>query len=130
MALLLARAPPGAWRIVASHHPLVARDAEDRDHRPHRADEAVERWRIAGAQMLLSGHVHQPRLLQPLPGLWASSAGTAVSHRLRHGSPNSLVVLSTEASGAAPDGQARVAARWDYDGAVGEFVCVDRVSAG
>mgnify|MGYP002651712615 CR=1 FL=1 len=130
VALLLARAPPGAWRIVASHHPLVARDAEDRDHRPHRADEAVERWRIAGAQMLLSGHVHQPRLLQPLPGLWASSAGTAVSHRLRHGSPNSLVVLSTEASGDALDGQARVAARWDYDGAVGEFVCVDRVSAG
>ncbi len=130
VALLLARAPPGAWRIVASHHPLVARDAEDRDHRPHRADEAVERWRIAGAQMLLSGHVHQPRLLQPLPGLWASSAGTAVSRRLRHGSPNSLVVLSTEASGAALDGQARVAARWDFDGAVGEFVCVDRVSAG
>lgn len=115
---------------MASHHPLVARDAADREHRPSRADEALERWRTAGAQMLLSGHAHHPALLQPMPGLWASSAGTAVSRRLRHGSPNSLVVLSTEASGAALDGEARLAVRWDYDGAVGEFVCVDRLTAG
>ena len=60
VAALLARAPPDAWRIVASHHPLVARDADDREHRPSRADEAVQRWRTAGAQMLLSGHVHEP----------------------------------------------------------------------
>ena len=130
VARRLALAPPGAWCIVASHHPLVPRDAADRAHRPSRADAALQRWQAVGAQMLLSGHAHEPGLLHPLPGLWASRAGTAVSRRLRHGSPNSLVVLSTEASGAAPDGQARVAARWDYDGAVGEFVCVDRVSAG
>ncbi|MFY3385678.1 metallophosphoesterase family protein [Paracidovorax sp. MALMAid1276] len=130
VAMLLARAPPSSWRIVASHHPLVERDDNEREHRPARADEAVERWRIAGAQMMLSGHAHHPRLLQPLPGLWASSAGTAVSMRLRHGSPNSLVVLSIEASGTAPGGEARYAARWDYDEAVGEFACVHRVQAG
>ena len=118
------------FRSVASHHPLVARDADDREHRPSRADEAVQRWRIAGAQMLLSGHVHEPGVLQPLPGLWACRAGTAVSHRLRHGSPNSLVVLTVEASGAAVGGMARFAARWDYDEASTEFVCVSRQTVG
>ena len=126
VAALLARAPPEAWRIVASHHPLVARDASDRAHRPHRADEALQRWRIAGAQMLLSGHVHEPGVLQPLPGLWASRAGTAVSRRLRHGCPNSLVVLREEASGEAPTQRLRVAERWDYDSTIGEFACVLR----
>ena len=130
VAGLLARAPPDAWRIVASHHPLVARDADDRAHRPHRADEALQRWRAAGAQMLLSGHAHQPALLTPLPGVWASHAGTAVSHRLREGSPNSLVVLSTEASGAVQGGRARYAARWDYDAAEGEFQRVLREVVG
>ena len=115
---------------MASHHPLVARDADDREHRPSRADEAVQRWRTAGAQMLLSGHVHEPGVLQPLPGLWACRAGTAVSHRLRHGSPNSVVVLSVEASGAVSAGWARDAARWDYDAESGEFVCVERQLVG
>ncbi|MBP3980026.1 metallophosphoesterase [Acidovorax sp. JG5] len=126
VARLLARAPPGAWPIVASHHPLVGRDAQDRAHRPSRADEAVQRWQAAGAQMLLSGHVHEPAVLQPRPGLWVSRAGTAVSHRLRHGSPNSLVVLSVELSGNAAGMQARYAARWDYDSTAGEFCCVQR----
>lgn len=130
VARLLARAPPGAWKLVASHHPLVARDDADRSHRPHRADEAVQCWRDAGAQMLLSGHAHAPVLLQPRPGLWACSAGTAVSRRLRHGSPNSVAVLSVEASGAVSAGWARDAARWDYDAGSGEFVCVERQLVG
>ncbi len=122
----LAQAPPGAWRIVASHHPLVPRDTADQAHRPRRADVALQRWRAAGAQMLLSGHVHEPGLVQPSPGLWASRAGTAVSRRVRHGSPNSLLVLSVEATGAVASGQARFAARWDYDHPKGEFACVSR----
>ena len=130
VAQLLARAPPGLWKMVASHHPLVARDAADRSHRPHRADEALQRWRDAGAQMMLSGHAHSPVLLQPYSGLWACSAGTAVSRRLRHGSPNSLVVLTVEASGAVNAGWTRYASRWDYDAASGEFVCADRQLVG
>ncbi len=130
VAMLLARAPSDTWRIVASHHPLVARDATDRDHRPSRADEAVQRWRDAGAQMLLSGHVHEPGVLQPLPGLWACRAGTAVSHRLRHGSPNSLVLLVEEVSGAVAGERARYAERWDYDRVAGEFSRVLRQPVG
>jgi 3',5'-cyclic AMP phosphodiesterase CpdA len=130
VAALLARAPPDAWRIVASHHPLVARGVGDRAHRPTRADEALQRWRAAGAQMLLSGHEHEPGVLQPIPGLWACRGGTAVSHRLRHGSPNSLMVLSLEPSGAAVGGWLRFATRWDYDRASGEFQSVLRQAVG
>jgi len=126
VARLLGRAPADAWRIVASHHPLVAQDAQDRAHRPHRAEAAVQRWHGAGAQMLLSGHAHHPALTQAHPGLWCSCAGTAVSHRLRHGAPNSLVVLGSEVSGVAASGHARTAARWDYDSGLGEFICVSR----
>lgn len=130
-AQLLGGAPQAAWRIVASHHPLVAGGAADRSHRPHRADEAIRRWRDAGATMLLSGHAHDPGLLQPLPGFWVSRAGTAVSHRLRHGSPNSLVVLSQPTCPAAGAPQAaapaaRVAERYDFDASTGEFVRVER----
>ena len=130
VARRLALAPSGAWCIVASHHPLVPRDAADRAHRPSRADAALQRWQAAGAQMLLSGHAHEPGLLHPLPGLWASRAGTAVSRRLRHGSPNSLVVLSVEAAGAVASGQARFAARWDFDRNRGKFACVTRTLLG
>lgn len=130
VAALLERAPPGAWRIVASHHPLVGRDADDRAHRPARADEAVQRWHAAGAQMLLSGHVHDPGLREHLPGLWVSRAGTAVSRRLRHGSPNSLVVLGVEAAGTLAGGPERYAERWDYDKAAQGFECVQRMAVG
>lgn len=123
----LRAAPANAWRIVVSHHPLVARSAEDRSHRPYGADAAVQRWRDAGAHMLLSGHVHEPGLLQPLPGLWSMQAGTAVSHRLRSGQPNSLVVLQMQAASADEHGGGarRFAQRWDFDARLDNFVCVE-----
>jgi hypothetical protein len=133
----LLAAPLGAWRIVVSHHPLVARFARDREHRPAGADAAVARWREAGADMLLSGHVHQPGLSQPLPGLWSMHAGTAVSRRLRLGHPNSVVVLQEESAPAAQengDNGARVAPpvrhaqRWDFDAQTTEFVCTESVA--
>lgn len=127
VAALLEKAPPGAWPIVTCHHPLVPRNAQDRAHRPDRAEEAVLRWQAAGARMLLSGHAHDPGLMRVPPGIWVSRAGTAVSHRLRHGSPNSLVVLTAEASGASATGMVRHASRWDYDRNVGEFQPVQRV---
>lgn len=128
VAAELSAAPSDAWRIVVSHHPLVARSPVDRSHRPFRAEVAVQRWRDAGAHMLLSGHVHEPGLLQPLPGLWSMQAGTAVSHRLRSGQPNSLVVLqmqTAQPSEGALKAPQRFAQRWDFDARSGDFVCVE-----
>ena len=78
--------------------------------------------------MLLSGHVHHPALLQPLPGLWSMQAGTAVSRRLRSGQPNSLVVLQTQSEPTDSLGRQyphRFAQRWDFDARSGDFVCVE-----
>ncbi|MDA8453036.1 metallophosphoesterase [Acidovorax sp. NCPPB 3859] len=111
----LAAAPPGRWRIIATHHPLVARHPGDADHRPHRAAEALARWRAAGAELLLSGHAHEPGLVEALPGLRAAQAGTAVSVRLRAQAPNSLLTLETGPAG-------RQLTRWDFDQETGEFV--------
>jgi hypothetical protein len=46
--------------------------------------------------------------------MFCLQAGTAVSHRVRHGTPNSVNVLQWS---APADGQAREcrAERWDYD---------------
>lgn len=129
VAAELLAAPNDAWRIVVSHHPLVARGEEDRTHRPHRSGEAVQRWREAGAHMLLSGHVHEPGLWEPLPGLWSLQAGTAVSLRLRKSQPNSLLVLqslqSAQGGGCGPARPQRLAQRWDFDRRSGDFVCVE-----
>ncbi|MDA8521881.1 metallophosphoesterase family protein [Acidovorax sp. NCPPB 4044] len=115
VAQRLAAAPPDRWRIVVTHHPLVARHTADGDHRPHRAGEALACWRNAGADLLLSGHAHEPALREVLPGLWAAHAGTAVSVRLRADAPNSLLTLDGPASGE------RRLTRWDFDPERGVF---------
>ncbi|MDR0204068.1 MAG: metallophosphoesterase [Delftia acidovorans] len=129
VAQRLAQASPGDWRIVVSHHPLAAAHAQDRSHRPHRAATALAAWRDAGAQLVLSGHGHDPGLVQPVPGLWAAQAGTAVSLRLRAHAPNSLFTLEQQ---EGPTGQGqdlawrRQLTRWDYSRQADEFLPVQR----
>lgn len=113
------------WRIVASHHPLAAAHEQDRRHRPHRAERAMTRWSAAGAQLLLSGHAHEPGLVQPMPGLWSAQAGTAVSVRLRAHAPNSLITLERVPSVTGERHQ-RLFTRWDFVRDAGEFLPVQR----
>ncbi len=121
----LAAAGDSEWRIVVSHHPLAAAHAQDRRHLPRLAARAASRWAAAGAQLLLSGHGHDPALAPVLPGLWSAHAGTAVSSRLRAQAPNSLFTLEQrmQAGSATP---MRVLTRWDRDAAQGEFMPVRR----
>lgn len=113
------------WRIVASHHPLAAAHAQDRRHRPHRAERALRCWGEAGAQLLLSGHAHEPGLVEPLTGLWSAQAGTAVSVRLRANAPNSLVTLERVPSVHGTVHQ-RQWTQWDFVREAGEFLPVRR----
>lgn len=116
----LAGAQAQDWRIIVSHHPLAAARAQDRQHLPRRAQQATARWAAAGAQLLLSGHGHDPALALALPGLWSAHAGTAVSLRLRAQAPNSLFTLSqTVYSPGVP--ALRVLTRWDHDRQTGDF---------
>lgn len=121
----LSAARPDAWRIVASHHPLVAPHPQDNSHRPHRAERALTRWSAAGAQLLLSGHAHEPGLIEPITGLWSAQAGTAVSVRLRASAPNSLITLERLPSPSGT-GDQRWLTRWDYVRDAGEFLPVQR----
>ena len=52
-------------RIVVVHHPLDVHDAGDLGDIVHGASEAVRAWARAGADLVLSGHVHVP-LCRPL----------------------------------------------------------------
>jgi 3',5'-cyclic AMP phosphodiesterase CpdA len=87
-------APPGAWRLLVTHHPVL----------PERQSALLGRRQLVGAcafahvTVLLAGHTHVPSLnVVPLGGVGAPSAlaavsGTTISRRTR-GTSNSYLVL-------------------------------------
>ena len=111
-------------RVVMLHHPLVAAVESDQTNLARGREAAMRAWVDAGADILLGGHIHLPYVM-PLPawlsgtGTWAVQAGTAVSHRVRGGVPNSVNVLDWR-----PDLPGRICRleRWDFLAAAGEFV--------
>lgn len=125
----LARASARQWKLVLLHQPVAVTRAEDRKNLLHGHADAVQRWRAAGADMVLGGHIHLPFLL-PLsapsgdggagPVLWALQAGTAVSSRVRAEAGNSVNLIRVADSGPR---QAAVE-RWDHDAGLQQFCCV------
>jgi hypothetical protein len=89
---------------------------------------AVQAWARAGADLVLGGHIHLPyvsdvgSLVKPaVPrSMYCVQAGTALSHRVRHGSPNSVNIIRWL---PPANGDARLCRveRWDYDLADGGF---------
>lgn len=121
----LRRAQAGQLRVVVVHHPLDVATRADEADIPRGAREAVTAWALAGADLVLSGHVHAP-LCRPLAerygpvarGCWTALAGTATSRRLRGGYPNSVNVIRH----ALVAGERRCSVeRLDYDEARGAF---------
>ena len=90
VARALAAAPPGALRVVALHHPILAQPGTGlrRHHLFASRRLARELW-AAGCDLVLSGHNHFPkacRLGPEVPGasdLVMAQAGTAASRRFR-----------------------------------------------
>lgn len=128
---LLASAAPGQLRLVMAHQPVYALRREDDANLLIGHAEAVRRWRAAGADAFLGGHIHLPfvrRLpeAEGLPSAWVVQAGTAVSSRLRAGFDNSVHLLRLEpaAGGAARPGC--TVEQWDYLPSAGRFVCAAR----
>jgi 3',5'-cyclic AMP phosphodiesterase CpdA len=129
-AEFLAQAPPGALRVVATHHPLVALHPNDRRHVVRGARQAIEAWQSAGVDVVMGGHIHRPYFLPlPLPPgaqagkpLWVAQAGTAVSWRLRPGTRHSVNLLRSAAVGGWR------LERWDHDPARGAFALADWVA--
>ena len=117
----------GQLRVVVTHQPACVMREEDEPDRLHGGHEAVQAWSQAGADLVLGGHIHLPylsdlcaRVKGTTRAMYCLQAGTAVSHRVRHGTPNSVNVVRWQAP--APGAPRRCEAqRWDYDLAESQF---------
>ena len=122
VAARVAGAAPGQLCVIVVHHPVSVPRAGDVHNLVRRHAAAVHRWADAGADLVMGGHIHLP-YVTPLPGLrrrlWSVQAGTAVSHRVRGGQPNSVNVLRWGRD--APPGRC-VVEQWDCPAAGPSFV--------
>jgi 3',5'-cyclic AMP phosphodiesterase CpdA len=109
-------------RVVVTHQPACVMRPEDAENRLHGGEMAIQAWARAGADLVLGGHIHLPYVSDacsiadadtPRP-LYCVQAGTALSHRVRHGSPNSVNMIRWT---GPSDGEPRVCMveRWDFD---------------
>lgn len=113
-------------RVVVTHQPACVMREEDEPNRLHGGEAAVRAWAQAGADLVLGGHIHLPYVsdvcsqVQAERSLYCIQAGTAVSHRVRHGTPNSVNMIRWD---SPLDGAPRLckAERWDFDLADGRF---------
>jgi 3',5'-cyclic AMP phosphodiesterase CpdA len=112
----LASAPPGAVKVIASHHQFLWGG----------------KWRPAGfwyptaslawlgrqgVEMVLNGHTHVPVVEQTASGVIVARAGTATSNRIRHGWNNTYNLIAID------DKQTSVSIR-QYDESSDTFVQV------
>ncbi|MEJ6022922.1 metallophosphoesterase family protein [Ramlibacter sp. PS4R-6] len=124
---LLKGMPRDKLRVVVTHQPACVLREEDEDDRLHGGHEAVTAWSDAGADLVLGGHIHLPYVTDVCAvvkgakrAMYCLQAGTALSRRVRHNTPNSINVIRW----ASPvSGEARTCKveRWDYDLADARF---------
>lgn len=118
VARRLALARPGQRRVVVVHQPLWVTRPEDRKNLLHGHAQALQAWGAAGVDLIVGGHIHLP-YVQALPsGGWAVQAGTAVSHRVRAGTGNSVNLIELSAGAR----ERAVVERWDHEPAQAAFV--------
>jgi len=115
VAHALADAPGGVLRVVMLHHPVAVSRPDEKHNRVHGHREAVSRWRAAGVDLILGGHIHLP-FVRRLEGdglrtAWAVQAGTAVSERTRPEAGNSVNLIRAI---TLRDARTAVVERWDY----------------
>jgi 3',5'-cyclic AMP phosphodiesterase CpdA len=120
----LRNATPQQLRVVVTHQPLQVTRSRDVNNLLRGYEHAVKTWSDAGADIFMGGHIHLPyvrRLGAGLPGFsrqtWVVQAGTAVSHRIREGVPNSINVIRSDGASCALE-------RWDFDARTQRFACV------
>ncbi len=119
VAARLQRAQAGQLRVVVVHQPLQVLDAGDEHDclrlRGMTRDGVARAWSEAGADLVLSGHIHRSFIVQApdgARGLWCVQAGTAVSRRLRRGEPNEVNLIRWS------DGEC-VVEQWEHRGTAG-----------
>ncbi|ALM82932.1 metallophosphoesterase [Bordetella sp. N] len=125
----LRQARPGQLRMVVVHQPVRAIVDTDVSNLLIGRELAVPAWVAAGADLVLGGHIHLPYVV-PLGAAterraWVVQAGTALSHRVRGGIPNSVNVLEYPGAGASEGLRSCTVERWDFDEEKGIFSDVD-----
>jgi predicted MPP superfamily phosphohydrolase len=113
----LRSAKPDQLRIVVTHQPVHVIRTKDLANLLHGHETAVRCWSQAGVDIMMGGHIHLP-YVRPLAerftdlarSVWAVQAGTAVSHRIRDGVPNSVNVVRYPMDSAG----IYYVERWDY----------------
>ncbi len=109
--------------VVVLHHPLIVENPKDSVASVEHGRSALNQWRKAGVDLILSGHVHHPFLIcasvsHPRPP-WMLNAGTAISHRRRHGISNSFNVIECPAEAT----RRLSIERWDHGNGDAGFGC-------
>jgi 3',5'-cyclic AMP phosphodiesterase CpdA len=117
VATRLAAADPAQLRVVVTHQPIAVPDTHEVKHILRGADAALRAWSAAGVDLLLGGHIHLPYVINVADRsassrrIWCVQAGTAVSHRIRSGVPNSVNLIRYTRT----DPGRCCVERWDYD---------------
>ncbi|HSH87610.1 MAG: metallophosphoesterase [Methylophilus sp.] len=118
---------PGQLRVVAVHQPVYVERESDKENLLHGHRQAIEAWAAAGADLILSGHIHlayirnlQEKFQNVTRPVWIVSAGTAVSKRIREGKPNSVNLIRYE-----PAQRACKVERMDFDAASSRFIMAE-----
>lgn len=127
VARRLAAVPREKLRVVVTHQPACVMRPEDEENRLHGGHRAVKAWSEAGADLVLGGHIHLPYVSDVCAlvegarrTMYCAQAGTALSLRVRHNSPNSVNVIRWQPPAAGAPRECRVE-RWDFDLADGKF---------
>ncbi|HET8747995.1 MAG TPA: metallophosphoesterase [Ramlibacter sp.] len=114
-------APREQLRIVVTHQPACVMRPQDEKDRLHGGEQAALAWSHAGADLLLGGHIHLPfvsdvctRVKTASRTLYCIQAGTALSYRVRHNTPNSVNLIRWSPPAAGAPRVCHVE-RWDYD---------------
>lgn len=117
-------------RIVVTHQPIHVTRAEDEGNLLHGGRVAAHAWAGAGVDLFLGGHIHLP-YVRPLreryPDIprdaWVVQAGTAVSHRVRGGIPNSINLIRYDNGSRLRQCSVE---RFDHDANTGHFDSVEQ----
>jgi 3',5'-cyclic AMP phosphodiesterase CpdA len=121
----LRRSSAAQLRVVATHQPIAVPDPQETHNLLRGREPALPAWAEAGVDLLVGGHIHLPYVIElsdrlGLPRrLWCVQAGTALSHRVRAGIPNSVNLIRCNRQ-LQP--LRCVVERWDFDAASGRFV--------
>jgi 3',5'-cyclic AMP phosphodiesterase CpdA len=123
----LQSASPNQLRIVVVHQPVYVERESDKENLLHGHKKAIAAWAAAGADLILSGHIHlayirnlQEKFQDVTRPFWIVSAGTAVSKRVREKKPNSVNLIRYDSAL-----RSCIVERMDFDAASSRFIIAE-----